>query len=60
MGSEEEVAAAAAAVPPPTNPAFTTMGLEVQTLTQLGLVDEVQENVCFGCGNGRKGWALGS
>jgi len=45
MGSEEEVAAAAARVPPPTNPAFTTMGLEVQTLTQLGLVDEVQENV---------------
>lgn len=47
MGSEEEVAAAAARVPPPTNPAFTTMGLEVQTLTQLGLVDEVQENVCL-------------
>ena len=45
LGSEEEVAAVAA--PPPTN-ALTTMGLEVQTLTQLGLVEEAAENVCLG------------
>lgn len=43
LGSEEEVAAAVSA-PPPSN-AFTTMGLEVQTLTQLGLVEEAAENV---------------
>ena len=46
LGSEEEVAAAVSA-PPPSN-AFTTMGLEVQTLTQLGLVEEAAENVCLG------------
>lgn len=43
LGSEEEVAAVSA--PPPSSNAFTTMGLEVQTLTQLGLVEEAAENV---------------
>eukprot|EP00438_Fugacium_kawagutii_P012599 Skav205496 [mRNA] locus=scaffold231:25461:26075:- [translate_table: standard] len=42
MGSEEEIAAKA---PPPPTTLTTQLGLEVQTLTQLGLVEEAAEDV---------------
>lgn len=45
MGSEEEISAKA---PPPATTLTTQLGLEVQTLTQLGLVEEAAEDVCLG------------
>lgn len=44
MGSEEEISARA---PPPATTLTTQLGLEVQTLTQLGLVEETAEDVCL-------------